>query len=218
MSTRSQASTPACVSSVLPHDSLDPRAGKAPWAAQITPRGQCPSRGCPGIAIPAIPSATAHSLLRIPGFVLLSSRCSLAGAPGQHRSLPEDGAGEVPWLNTTPGLPHIPKGRSSPALPAPALPCAASTALRFLGTGPRCSGAQDAAKAARAAFGLPGLSRTGQTELGSSHASPRASHPGRALGTQLWGRNTGISARSPLCREAEGWQGSGNLPGCHQKM
>lgn len=41
VSTRSQASTPACVSSVLPHDSLDPRAGKAPWAAQITPRGQC---------------------------------------------------------------------------------------------------------------------------------------------------------------------------------
>lgn len=44
VSTRSQASTPACVSSVLPHDSLDPRAGKAPWAAQDNTKRAVPSR------------------------------------------------------------------------------------------------------------------------------------------------------------------------------
>lgn len=104
----------------------------------------------PGITIPTIPAL--HSWL-------CAAPTSLS-SPGQLRSLP----GEVPELDTTAGLPHVPQGCS------PALPCAASTALRFLGSGSRCWGAQEGAQDAAQSSSC-GLwpARAGQTQLGSLH-------------------------------------------------
>lgn len=164
VSTQSQALTPAWIPSVLPHTSSgwQKSLGSTDDIERAVP-SHAQALDAQGLPFPLFPACSA----------LLALCCSQLTAPwpsspGQHRSLPEDGAGEAPELNTTPGLPHVPQGCSSPALP-----CAASTALRFLGTGTRCLGAQGEAKAAPVAFGLPGLSRTGQTERGSFHTSPR---------------------------------------------